>query len=103
MGDDVKRNIIMNTNVTPLEVEIVIACYCGGDGGADAARLSYGHDASWHSPAAMNARERLINNDIIHTDCTLTQRGRFWLEHILNTPFPVEHKAFTIPARGETP
>ena len=77
--------------VTPLALEILLQSYCS-------AAPFERHDTQ----PAKEARAMLFYNDMIDRQdeyCTATERGRFYIKHLLSVPFPIVD--FRIPDAGD--
>jgi hypothetical protein len=76
----------VNHNITPVELEFLLHCYYSP--------APYTHYHSLLDPFI----ERMLNEGILVRQIDrihggtyrVTERGKVWVEHILNTPFPVQ-------------
>jgi hypothetical protein len=74
-------------------VEMLIRCRVRGTSVGETLAPSYSDALNWLARHAMIV-ERTSSGI---TEYTATERGIYWLDHIINTPIPVPVQTFTIP------
>lgn len=67
----------------PITIKIMLACYVGPD-----AEREVGIDV-WNSEAGRESRFWLEQNGLIDKNERATEKGRAWVDFIVNTPLPV--------------
>lgn len=79
-------------SVSPLAVRIMLACYYSPDPAREVG-------VPWASQAGTEIRTWLLNEGLIANDTSLaTERGKAWVEFLLQTPLPVAK--WTLPERS---
>lgn len=73
---------------TPLTIEIMLACYC-----SESPQDNWLPE-QWNSPAAAEVRSWLQREELIDVNCRATERGKVWVEYIVNAPLPVKKWEF---------
>ena len=77
---------------SPLLIQIMLVCHISA-----APRETMGAKV-WDSPAAVRARQRLRQEELIYEDGSVTARGRAWVSCIVDTPLP--DRCWVLKARG---
>ena len=80
------------TNVAPIHINFMLACYCGPD-----PEQTLGSD-HWNSEAGMDTRIWLAEKGLIGDDLRATEKGEAWVKFICETPLPVSK--WGLPERG---
>lgn len=81
-------------NLAPIHITFMIACYTSSE---PEAQLGERH---WNSPAGMDTRGWLLQNELIDGDNRVTERGKEWVNYICETPLPV--KKWVYPPRTDS-
>lgn len=93
---EASRRITWNLEVSPLTIQIMLACFCTPEPSA------WFEAEQWTSRAAIDARAWLCTNGLITQaeEPRATDKGKAWVGFICATPLPVPQ--WVLPPREET-
>lgn len=86
--------------ISNLQLSVIMSAYCGND------MYCSGYS---DTPTLREQTAALLDANIIRTktanelkeggcfNFAITDKGRFYLDHLLSTPFPIEEKSWVIP------
>lgn len=70
--------------VAPIVINFMLTCYFSPDPKSE---LGESH---WDSPAGVEVRTWLVENELVSGNCRATSRGEAWVKFICETPLPIQ-------------